>query len=53
MAAFGSLYVVGGARILYSVGINSGGPYALWCVQKKNQIDKFSSYSFWSLFYRL
>ncbi|KAI5477323.1 amino acid transmembrane transporter [Pseudohyphozyma bogoriensis] len=30
MASFGSLYVVGGARILYSVGIYSGGPAALW-----------------------
>ena len=30
MAAFGSLYVVGGARILYSIGIYSGGPAALW-----------------------
>lgn len=30
MASFGALYVVGGVRILYSVGINSGGPAALW-----------------------
>lgn len=30
MASFGALYVVGGVRILYSVGISSGGPAALW-----------------------
>jgi hypothetical protein len=30
MAGLGSLYVVGGARILYSVGIYSGGAVALW-----------------------
>ncbi|KAM0746497.1 gamma-aminobutyric acid transporter [Meredithblackwellia eburnea MCA 4105] len=30
MASFGALYVVGGARILYSIGIYSGGPAALW-----------------------
>ncbi|KAM0788913.1 hypothetical protein ACM66B_002992 [Microbotryomycetes sp. NB124-2] len=30
MAGFGALYVVGGARILYSIGIAAGGPAALW-----------------------
>lgn len=30
MSAFGSLYVVGGVRILFSIGINAGGPAALW-----------------------
>ncbi|KAL8292848.1 hypothetical protein RQP46_000542 [Phenoliferia psychrophenolica] len=30
MASFGALYVVGGARILFSYGIYSGGPAALW-----------------------
>ncbi|KAK4055571.1 hypothetical protein OIV83_000117 [Microbotryomycetes sp. JL201] len=30
MAGFGALYVVGGARILYSIGIAAGGPVALW-----------------------
>ncbi|BGO90710.1 hypothetical protein NBRC10512_000650 [Rhodotorula toruloides] len=30
MAGFGSLYVVGGARLLYSYGLYNGGPVALW-----------------------
>ncbi|SCZ98394.1 BZ3500_MvSof-1268-A1-R1_Chr7-1g09122 [Microbotryum saponariae] len=30
MAGFGSLYVVGGVRYLFSIGIYSGGPLALW-----------------------
>lgn len=30
MAGFGSLYVVGGARLLYSYGLYDGGPFALW-----------------------
>ncbi len=30
MAGFGSLYVVGGARLLYSWGLYDGGPVALW-----------------------
>lgn len=30
MAAFGSLYFVGAVRILFSFGINAGGPAALW-----------------------
>lgn len=30
MAGFGSLYVVGGTRLLYSYGLYNGGPVALW-----------------------
>ncbi|GAA5855217.1 hypothetical protein JCM5353_005045 [Sporobolomyces roseus] len=30
MAGFGSLYVVGGSRLLYSYGLYNGGPVALW-----------------------
>lgn len=30
MAAFGGMYVVGGIKILYSTGLYSGGPAALW-----------------------
>ncbi|KAK4702748.1 translation initiation factor 5B, partial [Phenoliferia sp. Uapishka_3] len=30
MASFGALYVVGGARVLFSYGIYTGGPAALW-----------------------
>ncbi|GAA6004580.1 hypothetical protein JCM11491_002157 [Sporobolomyces phaffii] len=30
MSGFGSLYVVGGARLLYSYGLYNGGPVALW-----------------------
>ncbi|GAA5854683.1 hypothetical protein JCM8547_004938 [Rhodosporidiobolus lusitaniae] len=30
MAGFGSLYVVGGARLLFAYGLYDGGPVALW-----------------------
>ncbi|GAA6004927.1 hypothetical protein JCM10207_008454 [Rhodosporidiobolus poonsookiae] len=30
MAGFGSLYVVGGARLLFAYGVYNGGPAALW-----------------------
>ncbi|GAA5822090.1 hypothetical protein JCM11251_004853 [Rhodosporidiobolus azoricus] len=30
MAGFGSLYVVGGARLLFAYGLYDGGPIALW-----------------------